>query len=286
VGQPWAATSTVRISRRAATGGVGVVGVVFAGPTDFAAFALFCKPEFKAVAMEVRGGAIVGAMPAPLWPRPAGDNRTADPSCTPHESALRSTFTFALVATTAAMSACTAPPTAPAVRTPPAYLNAASGCAVVAGGGIGSQFSDQNVTATWDKVNAAVTTELHDRLVAQRYQVVKLLVPTERTAKAEDIVLAGLAAHRCNRLLQVSHKVDEDSSGRYFRFDIALLRMAPKEDAGASPGSVSVRAIGEYRREYRYPRTQESFENFYTGTFAEQVLADLNRSGTLGPLRP
>jgi hypothetical protein len=182
------------------------------------------------------------------------------------------------------LSACSTPaPTTPAVT--PAYLTSATGCAIVAGGGIGSQFADKQVTAMWDKVNAAITAELHDRLVERRYKVLKFVVPTERTAKAEDLVIADMATNRCNRLLQVSHKVDEDASGRYFRFDITLLRIDPKEAAQPSAGSVTVRTSSEFQRGYRYPRTQESLDSFYTGTFADTVMADLAKSGSLAPLR-
>ena len=155
----------------------------------------------------------------------------------------------------------------------------------MAGGGVGSLFADRQVTALWDKVNAAVTTELHDRLAQQQYKVIKVLVPTERTQKAEELVLGSLATNRCSRLLQVSHKVDEDAAGKYFRFDIALLRIAPATDAPSAAGSITVRTAREFQREYRYPRTQQSFDSFYTGTFAETVLADLTRSGSLQPLR-
>lgn len=202
---------------------------------------------------------------------------------------LRLAVPFALIAT---LAACAGGPTAPsrtaappAPGASPAYLSAPTGCAVLAGGSIGSQFSDGQVTATWDKINAAITTELHDRLIEQRYKVVKTLVPTVRTGKVEDLVMASLAEHRCNRLLQVAHQVNEDASGRYFRFDVTLLRVVPKEDAAAAAGSVTVRTVGEYRREYRYARTPQNLENFYTGTFAETVLADLTRSGMLAPLR-
>lgn len=191
------------------------------------------------------------------------------------------------------LAACSTPSPAPsgkaaagtAAEAAPAYLKAASGCAVLAGGSIGSQFADANITATWDKVNAAITTELHDRLVQQRYKVVKTLVPTQRTQKLDELLMARLSEHRCNRLLQVSHQVDEDAGGRYFRFDVTLLRLVPRDDLPATAGSVGVRTVGEYRREYRYPRTQQSFDDFYTGSFAETVLADLTRSGTLAPLR-
>jgi hypothetical protein len=167
----------------------------------------------------------------------------------------------------------------------PAHLMSPTGCAVVVGGGIGSQFSDKEVTATWDKLNSAITTELHDRLVESQYKVTKFLVPTERTRMAQDLVLSNLATSRCNRLLQVSHQVDEDASGRYFRFDVTLFRIQAKESAGSSSDAYTVTAVSEFRREYRHPRTQESFDGFYTGAFAEKVIADLTQSGSLTPLR-
>ncbi|MDP3822102.1 MAG: hypothetical protein Q8R33_11555 [Burkholderiales bacterium] len=183
------------------------------------------------------------------------------------------------------LSACSTPsPTTPPAVTP-AYLISPTGCAIVAGGGIGSQFADKQVTAMWDKVNAAVTAELHDRLVQNRYKVLKFVVPTERTLKADDLVIADMAANRCNRLLQVSHRVDEDGSGKYFRFDITLFRIDPKQEARPDTGITTVRTSSEFMRGYRYPRTQESLDSFYTGTFAETVLADLTKSGSLAPLR-
>lgn len=185
------------------------------------------------------------------------------------------------------LAACSAPPaptTTPA-QGPPAYLRSATGCAVLAGGDVGSRFADPQVAAVWAKVNAAVTTELHDRLVQNQYRAVKLLVPTERKAKAEDLVFESVATHRCNRVLQVAHKVDEDAEGKYFRFDVSLFKAEPKEGAVAAGATTTVVATSEYRRSYRYPRTQAAFENFYTGTFAEQVLADLVAAGALAPLK-
>ena len=137
----------------------------------------------------------------------------------------------------------------------------------------------------WDKVNAAITTELHDRLVENRYKVIKFVVPTERTQKAEDLVIADMGTNRCNRLLQVAHKIDEDASGKYFRFDITLFRIDPKEEARPAAGGVTVRTSTEFQRGYRYARTQENLDSFYTGTFADTVLADLTKSGSLAPLR-
>lgn len=60
VGQPWAATSTVRISRRAACAIAGGATAGFAGATFCVALSLSCEPVFKAVVDVMLRGAIVG----------------------------------------------------------------------------------------------------------------------------------------------------------------------------------------------------------------------------------
>lgn len=183
------------------------------------------------------------------------------------------------------LAACSTTPTQAPTKSTPSYLLSTTGCAVVAGGDIGSQFADKHVTAMWTKINSAITTELHDRLVLNKYKAVKFLVPSARVAKAEDLVFENLARNRCNRVLQVAHKVDEDSSGKYFRFDVTLFRAQPKEDVATSESAVTIIATSEFQRSYRFARTQASFENFYTGTFAEKVLEELVAAGALAPLR-
>ena len=189
-------------------------------------------------------------------------------------------------ATLAALAACSTPPAPPAPPAAiPAYLQANTGCAILAGGAVGSQFTDRQVEATWNKINTAVTNELHDRLVANKYRTVKLIVPGERALEVHKLVFESAAANRCSRVLQVAHKVDEDTKGKYFLFDVSLYRAVPKPDAKPTPAGLSITTAGEYQRAYRYPRTEESFRNFYTGDFAEKVLADLTASGALAPLR-
>lgn len=192
----------------------------------------------------------------------------------------------------ALLAACSTPPASgPAPAPPaaanstPAYLLSPTGCALVAGGGLGSEFLDRKITAVWDKINEAITNELHGRLVRSQYKVSKFIVPTERAGQAQDLVVREIAASRCSRLLQVAHQVGEDAAGRYFRFDVTLMRMQPPEGGRRSPAGHQVTTVSEFKREYRYPRTKESFDSFHTGTFAERVFADLTRSGALAPIR-
>jgi len=158
-------------------------------------------------------------------------------------------------------------------------------CAVLAGGGIGSAFAEPNITRFWYEVNKQITDRLHELLVAGRYRAVKLIVPAEETRDNEQWVIQGLARHRCSRLIQLSHSVNEDAAGKFFRFDVAVMHLEPRATQPMGSTGVSAVTVGDWSREYRYPRTQATFETFRTREFAATVFADLERSGTLRPLR-
>jgi len=198
------------------------------------------------------------------------------------------------VAVVAGLSACTAPnpvqsdaaaTSAAAPRTVPTYLTADKGCAVVAGGAIGSQFADPKITSFWHTVNGEITSLLHEQLAAERYRVVKLVVPSEEAQNNEKVVVRSLAANRCSRLIQVGHTIAEDSSGKFFRFDVVAMRMQPKAQDAVAPGGTNVTTVGEFKREYRFARNAEVFKTFSTGQFAGTVAQDLQRAGVLEPLR-
>jgi hypothetical protein len=114
---------------------------------------------------------------------------------------------------------------------------------------------------------------------------VKLVVPAEQANSNEGVVVRSLAANRCSRLIQVSHKVDEDRAGKFFRFDVIALRMQPKAQDAAASGGTNVTTVGEFKREYRFARNADVFKTFHTGDFAGSVARDLQQSGVLEPLR-
>lgn len=166
----------------------------------------------------------------------------------------------------------------------PAYLLADKGCAVVAGGGVGSKFADPKINRIWSEVNKQVTGYLYRDLAADAYNVREFIVPAERTPGNEQMVIGDMIRERCNRLIQVAHTVGEDANGRFFRFDISVLRLVPKP-AGMTDPKTNARTVGEFSRQYRYPRTEEAFDAFHTGTFAHQVYRDLQASGVLATMR-
>jgi hypothetical protein len=176
-------------------------------------------------------------------------------------------------------------PVRAALPTVPSYLTQNKGCAVVAGGGIGSTFADSKVTSFWHELNRQITDRVHELLVAGKYRSFKYIVPVEDTPRNEQLVIQSLVHHRCNRLIQLSHTINEDAAGRYFRFDVAVMRLAPRGASPADATGTSVVTVGDFSREYRYPRTTEAFDSFHAGRFAAAVFADLEKSGSLRPLR-
>jgi hypothetical protein len=161
----------------------------------------------------------------------------------------------------------------------------AMGCAVLAGGGIGGAFAEPNITRFWYEINKQVTDRLHQMLLAAHYRAVKLIVPAEETRNNEQWVVQGLAQHHCSRLIQVSHAVNEDAAGKFFRFDVEVMHLQPNATQPAGSRGVLAITVGDWSRQYRYPRTQAAFESFRTGEFAALVFGDLERSGALRPLR-
>ena len=140
------------------------------------------------------------------------------------------------IAATSLILGCSAPsglPSSTAVAAPPAtqqvpsYVTAAKGCAVVVGGSVGNTFSDPKVAGFWHEVNTQISGLLYDSLVLDKYKVVRLTVAVAQSADNERLVLEALARNRCNRLIQLSHTIDEDTSGRYFQFNVLMVHLEP-----------------------------------------------------------
>jgi hypothetical protein len=205
------------------------------------------------------------------------------------EIALRIPF-LALLSAGSLIVGCTAAPTAhpvPTVQTVavPAYLTENKGCAVLVGGSLGSEFADPKIADFWHAVNSQVANHLYDELVFNKFKVVKLTISPKESPDTERLVAAAMARNRCNRVIQVVNIVNEDAQGRFFKYDISVMRFDPK--GARTPGSVGTRVttVGEFSRSYRYVRNDATFKTFFTGTFASSVYSDLAASGTLVPLK-
>jgi hypothetical protein len=149
-------------------------------------------------------------------------------------------------------------------------------------GGVGSRFDDQRIGRAWHEANRQIAGYLHEILSREGYRVVKLVVPPDES-RDKSVILAAesLARNQCNRLIQVSHLVGEDSGGRFFQFSVSLQHLEPDRDQSANATGTKAVTVGDYNRDYRYPRTQASFDAFHTGTFANMAYRDLEMSGAL-----
>lgn len=145
---------------------------------------------------------------------------------------------------------------------------------IVVSGGTGSVFADPKIDGLWLEINRKVSDPLFEDLRENGYAVRSVFTDAaERDAKPNK-ALAAVAASGCAHLLQVSHMVGDDADGRYFTFQVSLLRFVRADGGQPTPGSQTT-AVADFKKDYRHPRTEEEMTRFHTGTFANEVFRDL-----------
>lgn len=163
----------------------------------------------------------------------------------------------------------------------PSYIAQIPSCALVVGGA-GSSFADQKVGKVWYEANRQIAGYLYENLVGEGYQVKRFVIPQDTSSQnVVDSVGLALAQAKCNTFIQVSHDVSEDNTGRYFQYSISVIHVELNKDNPRSPSGTNVTTVGDYSRDYRYPRTQYQLEAFRTGTFADKAFNELKASGVL-----
>ncbi len=151
---------------------------------------------------------------------------------------------------------------------------------IVVSGGTGSEFSDPRIDKTWVEVNRQVTDSLFDQLRQNGYAVREVFDEiADRNAKPQKSLVA-VARTGCAQMLQVVHQVNENADGKYFGFDITVLRFVADEGGPPKPGA-HAHTVGDFQKSYRHPRTSQELDNFHTGTFAASVYADVVASGVI-----
>jgi hypothetical protein len=165
----------------------------------------------------------------------------------------------------------------------PDYLNAEKSCAIIlkllpqADAAAGRM----EAARFWDTVNVRIVGHLLGMLdVAHRVTALEIAYADREQLRT----LAGiaLAKGQCNRLLQLSHQVDQDAQGPYFTFTFSILRMVPER---RETGGTTVVTRGEFLKSYRHARTSAVMDSFMMDGFARQVFADLEAAGALAALR-
>jgi hypothetical protein len=164
------------------------------------------------------------------------------------------------------------------------YLTAPRTCAVFSGN-MGSRFSDLRIQRTWNEVDRQVSDYLFESLSNGGFRVVRASVPPSEPAANIEAVLETVARNKCAKLIQITLQVNEDSGKRQFGFDVDVIRFIPKDKDKVVNRESNATTLSEFRKEYRYPRTEEGLKNFYTGKFASQVFYDLSDSGALENLK-
>lgn len=153
-------------------------------------------------------------------------------------------------------------------------------CVLVSGGG-GPTFSDQQVDRVWMSVSQQITEFVVKDLRAMSYDIESVFTEAADRGMEPSKVMLAVARTQCAQILQIGLDVSEDLGGRYFAFDIAVLHLAPKERVSSPTPGTNVVVVSDYSKSYRYPRTAESMDNFYTGSFAHQVVDDVVSAGVL-----
>jgi hypothetical protein len=164
----------------------------------------------------------------------------------------------------------------------PILASASGNCALVLGGSVGPSFSDPAAAAFWHEVNKGISSRLFDRLILEKYRIVRFTVEAADAPNIKDVVVNAMVRQRCDRVLQVLTLVGEDIRGKYFGFTISLLQAKPKQEPDQSGMNSTLKS--EYSMTYRYGRTPESFDSFKVGAFADSAFADIKASGVLSPL--
>jgi hypothetical protein len=158
----------------------------------------------------------------------------------------------------------------------PAYFNEERSCAVVVGG-VGSDFENTKITQIWFDINMAVVKPFFKRLTVQHDAVKLMIIPSEKVG-AEKAIMETLAKNQCNRIIQLVHDVNEDDAGKYFRFNLTMLRVKPERQ---HLGGTVARSSLEYEKSYRFPRTPEALDAFSAEALANTVFNDIEQAGAL-----
>ncbi|MBI5926377.1 MAG: peptidylprolyl isomerase [Aquabacterium sp.] len=157
-------------------------------------------------------------------------------------------------------------------------------CAVLAGG-TGARFSDAKIDGFWREVNREVTGHVAESLRSGTYDIDIVFTDAKDEGKQPPKPLLAMARSRCAQLIQISHQVGDDKDGRFFAFDVAVLRFRGKGLGAASQPDAQVVGQEDYRKRYQYPLTDDVFKRFKIGQFAAEAFQDLIASGVIDGIK-
>jgi hypothetical protein len=163
-------------------------------------------------------------------------------------------------------------------------------CALIVGGETAETFADPRLNQVWFTASKAITDDLFRDMMANGYPVKEYIVPLDAHSQPmeqlqRNIALA-MAVNRCNRIIQIYQTVSEDQAGKFFGYRVDVMLGTPVNPAAPSAGTgTRVTMVGEYTKQYRYPRTEETLRTLQFHKVAETILSDMSASGVLSKLR-
>jgi len=165
----------------------------------------------------------------------------------------------------------------------PEYLSANASCGVVVKGLGPSQAEPGRAEAVrfWYAANNQIVDDLFS-VLEREYRVHLIEVPYGEGPRTPTYAGNALAQYKCNRLIQLSHNVNQDSSGPYFEFTVSIMR--PVNLRAGDSGYYLGTTKDEFRQTYRFVRTVEVLKTFRSRDFAGRVYADMEKAGVLVPL--
>ncbi len=159
----------------------------------------------------------------------------------------------------------------------------APACIVVSGGS-GSNLTPPQADRFWMEVNREVAHVLVLDLGMNDYPTHEAFEDIADRASQPRKSMQAVAQTGCAYLLQLAHDVGENGAGKYFDFEVTLLRLVGPDGGGPRPGG-TVTTLGEFTKRYHHVRDSQEMARFNTGEQGNAIYADLLASHKLEPVR-
>lgn len=172
------------------------------------------------------------------------------------------------------------PPSTPVPKPTPApldlsFLGSEKACALVLGGATLTE--EEGVEVDLAQLNGAVTGAVFERLAAQGYAVEPLVVFTRDSGDRKQTVAIELAKRRCNKVVQVSHYLQDPTFG----FLVTMIQPATDQ---FDPSQDLWRFHWDpmpFTRRYAYRYTEDAVFELDPEEVAQEIAFDLAESGLL-----
>lgn len=166
-----------------------------------------------------------------------------------------------------------APSPAPAQGVYPAN---ALRCVVVAGSSV--TFADARVQKLTAYMNRSVTSFVNDEFNERHYESTEVFHEPGDVVKTPPQWLTRMARTRCKHLVQIAYESSDDAVGPYVLWEMQVMHL---DHNSKSEEPDAVATVGDYKKRYRYPRSEAFLKGFIMSDFAHMIVDDLMASGTL-----